>query len=251
MEFIEKYFLWFMIYSILGWIYETLICSAEQQKFINRGFLNGPYCPIYGCGAIIDIIFLENIRNYIILFLAGMFLTCSLEYFTSWGMEKLFHARWWDYSDRKLNINGRVCLLGGVVFGTFSVILIKFLHLITSWFTYKISEPVLLILSLILFISILVDAVYTVARFAKFEKKLKKLTNGMDNAIQTANQYKKVILYKISESEIYEKASAAYISILGKINSQERRMILAFPRFRSTRYNDALQKIKEAIKRKN
>ena len=99
MKTIETWFLWLMIYSIIGWVYESTICSIGHRKLINRGFLNGPYCPIYGTGAVL-----------VLLFFAGALVTCSLEYLTSWLMEKLFHARWWDYSKRKFNIGGRVCL---------------------------------------------------------------------------------------------------------------------------------------------
>ena len=116
MKTIETWFLWLMIYSVIGWVYESTICSIGQRKLINRGFLNGPYCPIYGTGAVLVLLVLGRIQNPVLLFFAGAVLTCSLEYLTSWLMEKLFHARWWDYSKRKFNIGGRVCLIGAIVF---------------------------------------------------------------------------------------------------------------------------------------
>ena len=93
---IENVFLWFMIYSFFGWVYETIYCSIVERKFVYRGFLNGPYCPIYGFGALLDIFALGRIENPAVLFLAGAVLTCSLEYFTGWLLETLFHAKWWD-----------------------------------------------------------------------------------------------------------------------------------------------------------
>ncbi|HHY52695.1 MAG TPA: putative ABC transporter permease, partial [Clostridiales bacterium] len=108
MRMVETYFLWFVFYSILGWVYETILCSTLEKRFINRGFLNGPYCPIYGFGALIVIVTLRSVENVVLLFLMAAVLTSTLEYITSWGMEKLFHARWWDYSHKKWNINGRV-----------------------------------------------------------------------------------------------------------------------------------------------
>ena len=123
-----KYALLFFIYSFVGWLYETVLCSVEERKLINRGFLRGPYCPVYGFGAIIDILVLNKIDNIFVLFFMGVILTCSLEYFTSWLLEKLFDARWWDYSYMKFNIKGRICLLGAIVFGLFSVLLIKLLN---------------------------------------------------------------------------------------------------------------------------
>ena len=124
MKTIETWFLWLMIYSIIGWVYESTICSIGHRKLINRGFLNGPVCPIYGTGAVLVLLVLGRIQNPVLLFFAGALVTCSLEYLTSWLMEKLFHARWWDYSKRKFNIGGRVCLIGAVVFGAFSVVLV-------------------------------------------------------------------------------------------------------------------------------
>ena len=126
MKTIETWFLWLMIYSIIGWVYESTICSIGHRKLINRGFLNGPYCPIYGTGAVLVLLVLGRIQNPVLLFFAGALVTCSLEYLTSWLMEKLFHARWWDYSQKRFNLNGRVCantlipfgLLGlGIIYG--------------------------------------------------------------------------------------------------------------------------------------
>jgi len=238
-----------MIYSVLGWIYETLLCSIEQRKFINRGFLNGPYCPIYGCGAIVDILFLHEIENTVFLFFAGVLLTCSLEYLTSWVMEKLFRARWWDYSDRKFNINGRVCLLGAVVFGTFSVVLIKFIHPFIFSYTSKIPFSTLHFLSFSLFVVFSADCVHTITNFAGFAHKLQELNGYIDNAVKTANRYKAAIIDRINESEIYEKISMAYESFGKKINNQERRMLLSFPKLKSTRYDKILQELKENIKK--
>ena len=129
-----------MIYSIIGWVYESTICSIGHRKLINRGFLNGPYCPIYGTGAVLVLLVLGRIQNPVLLFFAGALVTCSLEYLTSWLMEKLFHARWWDYSKRKFNIGGRVCLIGAVVFGAFSVVLVLVLHPFVKSLTDRLTD---------------------------------------------------------------------------------------------------------------
>lgn len=125
---LENWYLWGVIYSVLGWLYETVLCSAARRAPANRGFLHGPYCPIYGTGAVLVILILGGVSDPLRLFLLGAGLTCAVEYLTSWGMETLFHARWWDYSKRFCNLNGRVCLLGAAVFGLFSVLLIKGIH---------------------------------------------------------------------------------------------------------------------------
>ncbi len=234
MKYLENLFLWFVIYSIAGWIYETILCSVEHKRFVNRGFLNGPYCPIYGFGAVLDILILGDIQNPVLLFISGAFVTCTLEYITSWGMEKLFHARWWDYSERKYNINGRVCLIGAVVFGAFSVFLIKFLHPAVSFCTSMLPDNVRTAVSAVLLVGMLADTVYTLTKFSEFEKILRNTAERLDDAAQ-------------SVKALYTKANASYHGTLSKINSQVRRMLRSFPRLKSVRYNDSLKKLREHI----
>ena len=115
---ILTYFMLFFIYAILGWIIETTLVSIEKKKFVNRGFLIGPYCPIYGFGGLAITILLKNYtKDPIVLFLMAVIICACLEYFTSYIMEKLFKARWWDYSKKKYNINGRICLETIIPFG--------------------------------------------------------------------------------------------------------------------------------------
>lgn len=115
---IRIYFLLFMIYSVSGWTMEVIGKLIQYKRFINRGFLIGPYCPIYGYGAML-ITFLLNkyIGDPIALFVMAIFVCGILEYATSYYMEKMYKARWWDYSQRKFNINGRVCLNTIIPFG--------------------------------------------------------------------------------------------------------------------------------------
>lgn len=106
MEFM-RIFLYLIIYSVTGWVYETILCSVLARKFVNRGFLTGPWCPIYGFGALLVIFPLQRLKDDLLpLFLSSMVLTMLLEYLTSYVMEKLFHTRWWDYSDKKFQLNG-------------------------------------------------------------------------------------------------------------------------------------------------
>ena len=118
------YFLLFIIYSCAGWLLEVSCKLVEYKRFINRGFLIGPYCPIYGWGAV-AITFLLYRYSYdpLVLFIMTI-ITCGiLEYITSWAMEKIFKARWWDYSKRKFNLNGRICLGTIIPFGIFGILL--------------------------------------------------------------------------------------------------------------------------------
>ena len=121
--------LFFFTYSFLGWVCECIYCSIPAKKFINRGFLAGPYCPIYGCGALLVLYLLKPfLYQPLLLFIMGMIVTSFLEYFTSWIMELLFHTKWWDYTNYRFNIHGRVCLRNSFLFGIMSLVVCYIVH---------------------------------------------------------------------------------------------------------------------------
>ena len=234
MAYIETLFLWFVIYSILGWVYETILCSVKQKRFINRGFLNGPYCPIYGCGAVLDILLLGKITNPVLLFLAAALLTGVLEYFTSLTMEKLFHARWWDYSDKKFNINGRVYLTGVIAFGIFSLVLILFLHPAVSTHTAILPETLRTAVATTLFSILLIDTIYTIAKFSEFEKVLQEMKSRLSIPL-------------ISTKTRCARKLTNLNGRIKMINSQVCRMILSFPKLKSIHFEEELKKLRELI----
>ncbi len=250
MLFVCKWFLCFIAYSVIGWIYESTICSINEIKLINRGFLNGPLCPVYGCGALVVIFFLNNKTDDVfILFMSGAILTCIVEYLTSYILEKLFNAKWWDYSDKKFNLNGRICLLGAAVFGILTVLVIKFIHP----FIYKIicdfSPIALYITSFIIFIILISDIIFTVYHLL--------LLNGRLAEIQA-----KISDYKEEQKLLGEKAKKTfsqwlethYYSIekikyqIGKIQKlQYKRIFKAFPKLNYTKNKEAFEHIKEKL----
>ena len=119
---IEIYFLLFISYAFLGWCMEVTCKFIQHKKFINRGFLIGPYCPIYGWGALaITILLKRYMEDPLVLFVMSTLICSIIEYLTSYFMEKKYHARWWDYSNKKFNINGRICLETLIPFGILGV----------------------------------------------------------------------------------------------------------------------------------
>ena len=122
------YFLLFITYSFIGWIIEIIDRFKVNKKIVNRGFLIGPYIPIYGSCAIVMVLLLHSVKSPTILFLSCILIASIGEYLTSYIMEKVFHARWWDYSDYKFNLNGRICLINCLGFGVLGFILIKYLN---------------------------------------------------------------------------------------------------------------------------
>lgn len=114
----------FLLYSFLGWCVESIYCFIIDKKFVNRGFLVGPYLPIYGLGCLIIVTLLNIFRESpIFLFIMASLICSVLEYVTSYIMEKIFKTRWWDYSQMKFNINGRVCLRNAIFFGILACIM--------------------------------------------------------------------------------------------------------------------------------
>ena len=136
-----RYFLCFAVFSFIGWAYETVYYSVQHKKWVNSGFLSTCFCPIYGIGAMLDLLLLGSVKNTFALFAAGMVVTGSLEYFVSWMLERLFGRRWWDYTDWPLNINGRVCILSAAMFGIGTVALIKFIAPFTFGMINRIDIP--------------------------------------------------------------------------------------------------------------
>ena len=154
----EKIFLLFILYSVLGFIIEVTLNLITKKRFINRGFLIGPYCPIYGVGSLLIIFLLDKYRNDILVLFILITLICSiLEYVTSYLMEKIFHIRWWDYSNHKYNINGRICLSTMIPFGLGGVILITYLNPFILSVINKVPSNLLISCVVILLIVFITD----------------------------------------------------------------------------------------------
>lgn len=148
---ISIYFLYFVIIAICGWIMEITLQLFEKHKFADRGFLIGPYCPIYGVGALFITFWLTGLKEHpVALFCVAIIICGILEYLTSYVMEKLFHARWWDYSNNKYNINGRICLETIIPFGILGMVLIYIVNPFIFNNLSKINSNILNIIAIII-----------------------------------------------------------------------------------------------------
>ena len=143
------YIFYFFFYSFIGWFFESCYCSIRPKKWVNRGFLRGPICPIYGTGGLVMMICLLPLRhiteslylNELLIFIAGAILCDIVEFMTSYIMEKLFNARWWDYSNKKFNIQGRICLTHTFYWGTCSCLFVFILEPIMNLYLVgQVSE---------------------------------------------------------------------------------------------------------------
>lgn len=157
-DIITEYFIYFIIYAFIGWLIEVVGKIIELKKFVNRGFLIGPLLPIYGWGVLAIILLIGNSKGDILsVFLKSIFICSILEYMTSLVMEKLFKARWWDYSRRRFNINGRICLETMIPFGLLGTFVVCILQPLVTKFVHLFNKKILLVIAIIIFVLFIID----------------------------------------------------------------------------------------------
>ena len=215
---LTEVFLLFIIYAFIGWIVEIINNIIVYKKFVNRGFLIGPYCPIYGVGGLIATIFLTKYKeSIIVLFVMSMFLFALLEYFTSYLMEKLFKARWWDYSNYRFNINGRICLETLVPFGLLGCFAIYIVNP-SFKFLFSLANPqVLNIIVIVIAIFFALDVILSLKIISSFKNTamcfLKK-----DNTEEITKKVKEVLLNKSVWTRRLMKAFPKVKAVISNIN---------------------------------
>ena len=198
----------FIIYAFFGWCTEVSYAALDLGKFVNRGFLNGPYCPIYGFGVLIVIGVLTPLKENILILFAGSFLLTSvLEYFTGWILEKVFHNKWWDYSEFPFNIRGYVCLKFSVLWGLACSFIMLVLHPIIYKFVKVFPKTVGIILLVIIFTAFTVDLVFTVSTILKFNRRLKIIDEVAGKLREISDEIGENIYENVAEAiERKEKA---------------------------------------------
>lgn len=243
-------FLYFIFYSFVGWVFETVVCSSRQRRFVKRGFLNGPYCPIYGCGAMLVIFLLEGVENPLLVFFFGMILCTALEYFTSFAMEKAFHARWWDYSGKRFNIGGRVCLENSVIFGALGLFLDKVLHPLVSSIAAKVPSIIVNIAGGAVAAGFVADYAVTVKGLSTLDDRLREFSEMMKEELKEAKANAKERLKRPEPPAAGRGGhdiSASYKAFLKRMGFQQRRTLQSFPHFRPIRYTQAAEKIRALL----
>lgn len=229
-------FLVFLIYSFLGYLCEIIFCSINQKKIVNRGFLFGPYCPIYGVGSIFIIYCLSRfMKDPVIVFILGAVITSCLEYFTSFILEKIFHNKWWDYSGYKCNLNGRICLQNTLLFGLCSLIVIYVGNPRIFKLLNKLSPFTLNITALILVIIFIIDIIYSVI-----------IAYNLRNRLIICEELKKEKLAKLPgmlEKLIREKVT--------NFKTYPKRLLEAFPNLKKSNLKEfeLMKKLKEKAKK--
>ncbi|MBR1821431.1 MAG: hypothetical protein IJ769_07410 [Clostridia bacterium] len=171
------YILLFFIYACLGWGCEVAYAAVKQGEFVNRGFLNGPICPIYGFGVIGVVLALAPAReNLWLLYLGSFALTTLIEFVTGFALEKLFHARWWDYSNAPLNIMGYVCLPFSLVWGAACLVIVRWVHPLFERAVAWLPNAACAALDGLFLAVFLLDVCATVSAVRKLSERLRRLT---------------------------------------------------------------------------
>ena len=233
-------FLLFIIYSFLGYIVEIIASSCFYRKLIlNRGFFLGPYLPIYGVCCILMTICLQKYKNdLIVLFILATVLCSIIEFFTSYVLEKIFKIRWWDYSQRRFNLDGRICITTSVSFGLGGVILIHFIHPFIMKYLQLLSPINLEIISIILMIIFVVDMIISIVTLCKIKVSSNKYVN------HDATEEIKDLTNKIL------KQNSFYITRLlnafPKISGKNMKKVVALKKLA----NDFRQKLKSKVNKK-
>ena len=214
-------FLLFIVYSITGWIIEVIATYPVTKCFVNRGFLIGTYCPIYGNCAIAMIFLLHNVTNPILLFVLSI-LICSVgEYVTSYAMEKIFHARWWDYSKNRFNLNGRICLVNSLAFGVLGFLLIKFVNPFVVGLITKLSPIMINVLFYTMLTLFIIDNVISFKVIFKIKNMSIKYVH-LDNTKEITEKVKKIL----SDNILAKRVFKAFPNIKFRFNLKEKMKVL-------------------------
>lgn len=249
-----QWILFFYIYCFIGWIIESAIVSFEQKKFVNRGFLRGPFLPLYGFGAIVILfVTLPAKANPALVYLFGMFGCTILEYFTGWLMESILKMKYWDYSCYKFNFQGRVCLRCSLFWGFLSLFLTYGLHRLVETLILSMTKKFTLILVIIMSCYILSDTIYAFRTAFDVNKLLENITRIK----MEIEQLKAQLAEKVETSEHtaairnrMQDLKAELGMTLNKINFFNKQLIKAHPHAYSRYFNEALKEVRARINEK-
>lgn len=238
----------FFIYAFLGWCTEVSYAALVTGKFVNRGFLNGPVCPVYGFGVVIVLTCLSPLEeNLLLLFLGSVALTSALEWLTGFVLEKLFHQRWWDYSDQPFNLSGYICLRFSIAWGFACVFVVRLLHPTVLLLIHLIPRLVGIILLALLGAVMAVDLAATVATIIKLNRRLAQIDELAAKIKEASNEFGENLADKVLEAAEWR---ASMQELLERESFGHRRLLKAFPRLRSIDHASALERLRRRAERR-
>ena len=247
---LDKLIIYFFIYCMCGYVCEVVYCSVPAKRFVNRGFLYGPYLPIYGFGAISVILALEPFfdKPYLV-FIFGMIVTSVLEYFTSWLLEKFFNTKLWDYSKHRININGRVCLLNSTLFAILCLVVVYVIQPAIADFVGKFPQWLYHPLALVIAIVMSVDATASIYHMAAFQAKVREVKEKGKEF-----QDRLAVLQKEGSQQLVAATKAKFDKEMDRLRTElhrtSRRMVDAFPSMTSAsgEMKEQFEQLREGVK---
>ena len=277
--------LYFFIYSFLGWCTEVAYATVKERRFVNRGFLNGPWCPIYGVGVSAVVTLLDGFQDsLLLLYLSSFVLVTLIEGMTGFIMDKIFHHKWWDYTGLPFNIGGYVCLPFSIAWGAACLVIVKGVHPVIERLVGLLPEAAGLALICVLTAGLAADLAVTTAGILKLNRRLDMLErigaelreisdrmganiheNVMDameraEVLENMAQARKERLDAISGEakerldllsgetrERYDMLRQRYAELTGATLQASRRLVRAFPRMESRRHKELLDELKRRL----
>lgn len=247
-------FAYFFIYAFFGWIVEVAFHAITTGKFINRGFLNGPVCPIYGVGVTAILLMLGDlVEKPWVVALVGLAFPTAIELVTGWALDVLFHNKWWDYSDRKFNLKGYICLEFSLLWCLAVVAVIEVLHPAVKWFAGLASNTVGTVIVSVLLALLVADMIVTVLQVLKLNRKLKEL-DAVAEKMRIGSDFigKHVADATIKVEGGIERVKAKREEAIDAIvKKMPERLLKAFPRLASRVSPDSVKLANESIKRRS
>lgn len=246
----------FLIYAFFGWCLEVVYQAVEHGIFINRGFLNGPYCPIYGFGVIIVVSLLDPLKeNPIFLYAGSVVLTTVLELVTGFLLEKIFHQHWWDYSNEKFNLHGYICLKFSMLWGVACLIAVRIIHPVIEKFVDNFPHTAGVIFMCLFYIGFTSDLIITILAIVKIRNRIKLLDSIsaemkkisdktgekiFDQYVKAKDRKEHIDSINAENRKKLEELHQKYKTAAEKHSFTIRRFEKAFPRlhFDSIKFND-------------
>ncbi|MEG0614366.1 MAG: putative ABC transporter permease [Oscillospiraceae bacterium] len=253
----SQWLMFFYVYCFIGWLIESVIVTIYDKKLTNRGFLRGPYLPLYGFGAITILFSTLPFREKpLLVFVFGMISTTILEYVTSWLMETTLKMRYWDYSDQKMNYKGRISLISSIFWGLLSLLLMYFLHSTIENFVFWLSADhhfVFILMVVIISILMISDTLYAfrtafdvnklLAKITAIKAELEKLKTQLSDKIDNSEAATQV-------RERYLELKSELMNIFEKMGFFKEQLIKANPHARSKNFNEALKEVRVKLSEK-
>ncbi len=231
---LPQWVLFFFFYSFIGWVWESCYVSVRKRRWVNRGFMHGPMLPLYGSGALAVLVSTISVReNTALVFLLGMLAATALEYFTGAAMERLFHVRYWDYSNQKLNFHGYICISSSLCWGCFSILLVRAVHVPVEAAVLKLPPAVAEAIAFVLAVAAAVDLTQSfneamdlkriLVQLEESREQIRKIQEKLKVAAEEARQ--DYLRHSEERSRKKQSRKAAYLERIHMKRQERRRQL--------------------------